>query len=116
MLVRLLAVLWVAAVAGCGGTARAAEPVRVPVVMSEFSYGAQVIEVPADRTVELEVRNAGKVDHDLVIDELGVRVLASPGRIEKMAIGPLAPGAYVIHCSIPTHREAGMIATLLVRP
>ncbi len=83
--------------------------------MTEFAYSEQLIEVPAGRPLLIELTNAGIVDHDLVIDAARVLVRLRPGQSGTARISALPAGSYVIYCSIPTHRELGMTATLVVR-
>lgn len=116
ILARVPAIALAAVLSACAAGASTLELSRVEVVMTEYSYGTQLIEVPAGRPVRLAITNAGKVDHDFVIGELGVRVLLHAGEKGSATIGPLGAGAaYAVFCTIPTHRELGMLATLLVR-
>ncbi len=113
---RIGAIPLAAVLTACAASAASPEPATIDVVMTEYSYGTQLIEAPAGRPLRLAISNAGKVDHDLVVDDFGVRVLLHPGQSGSATIRSLASGgAYVVHCTIPTHRELGMIATLLVR-
>ena len=113
-LVRAVAAL---AIVASACTARAADrdPVRLIVRMTEFSFGSPLLEVVAGRPIEVELTNEGKVDHDLVLDATGTRALLRPGQRATVSIPALEAGAYAVYCSIPTHRDAGMTTTLVVR-
>jgi plastocyanin len=57
----------------------------------------------------------GSLQHDLVIDGHGGFKLTVNGQGQtKAGTVTLTPGTYTIYCDIPTHREAGMQATLTI--
>lgn len=65
--------------------------------------------------VTVELVNEGQIDHNVVIEELGDTPVAqaAPGETATGTV-TLDRGEYVVYCSIPGHREAGMEATLSV--
>lgn len=81
------------------------------------------IQLPAtselkEGTYVFKVHNAGKVEHDLVIEggdnsgEERTKTIPPGGDAELTA--SLGPGNYTLYCSIPGHRELGMVAKLAV--
>jgi len=56
----------------------------------------------------------GSLQHTLVIDGHGGFKLTVNSGESKAGKVNLAPGTYTIYCDVPTHREAGMQATLTV--
>jgi plastocyanin len=57
----------------------------------------------------------GSLQHDLLIDGHGGFKLTVTGQGQsKVGTTNLIPGTYTLYCDIPTHREAGMQATLTV--
>jgi uncharacterized cupredoxin-like copper-binding protein len=57
-----------------------------------------------------EVKNEGKVPHDLVVKGAGVQKgtpTIAPGKSESLTV-ELKPGTYEIYCSIPGHKQLGM--------
>jgi plastocyanin len=57
----------------------------------------------------------GSLQHDLLIDgHAGFKVSVNGQGQSKAGTTNLAPGTYTIYCDIPTHREAGMQAKLIV--
>jgi plastocyanin len=57
----------------------------------------------------------GSLQHDLLIDgHGGFKLTVSGSGSSRVGKTNLAPGTYTIYCDIPTHREAGMQAKLIV--
>ena len=56
----------------------------------------------------------GSLQHTLVVDGHGPFKLTVNNKQSKTGTINLAPGTYTIYCDVPTHREAGMQATLTV--
>jgi plastocyanin len=89
----------------------------VPVTESEFK-----ITVPAEQLkpgeLTFDVRNDGKIQHDLVVSGPGVTghaktPLLNAGQSGKLTV-TLAAGTYTLYCSVAGHRAAGMVAKLTV--
>lgn len=87
----------------------AAAPAMVS--MSEFKIAAASIGAGGS----LHVMNDGSAEHNLTIQdtEFATSNLAS-GATELLDVARLGTGSYVMFCSIPGHREAGMEAALTV--
>ena len=90
----------------------------VQVRESEFKIAAPATVAKAG-TVTFVVENAGKIQHDLALQGAGVPAsaktpLISPGKSAKLTV-TLAAGTYTLYCSVPGHRAAGMVATLVVK-
>ena len=68
--------------------------------------------------VTFVVTNPGPVQHNFVVEGDGLRA-ESPAfkanSTNNYTLKGLAPGEYRIVCTLPGHREAGMVATLTVR-
>jgi uncharacterized cupredoxin-like copper-binding protein len=65
------------------------------------------------------VKNAGKIQHDLAITGGSVAgktktPLLSPGATGKLTVS-LQTGNYTLYCTVPGHKEAGMVAQLAIR-
>jgi FtsP/CotA-like multicopper oxidase with cupredoxin domain len=93
--------------------AAAASPTVIDVELSEFAIsGASA--VPAG-PVTLRVTNSGTMQHDLVIDSLGVKTpLLSPGESHDLELGTVTEGSFEMYCSVAGHKESGMSTTLTV--
>lgn len=61
-------------------------------------------------------KNTGALEHDFVVDELGISEAAEAGRDEITITIPedAEPGDYEFYCSVPGHKAAGMVGTLTI--
>ena len=114
----LFALLFVSALASLAAVAALmagpTTPARVSVEMAEMVYRPVTVTIPADRPVSLELRNTGGLEHDWSVDALAFSPNVRPG--QSAVVELMAPaGTYEVYCSLPGHREAGMVATLEVR-
>ena len=64
--------------------------------------------------VALRFENPHAAPHAFRIDELGVDMAIAPGEQSLILFKPEQPGSYTFYCSVPGHREAGMIGKLVV--
>ncbi len=110
------ALLVAALVAAAVGAALAgASPQTVKVSAKEFAFEPKEVKVRAGQPVRLVLENKGVIEHDLVVDKLGVKIQAiQPGKTVELTFTPKAKGRYPILCSVPGHKEAGMTGTLVV--
>lgn len=70
--------------------------------------------------LEIDSRNAASIPHDIALQEgtdgaeLGKGATVSNGGVSRVSVN-LRPGRYTFYCTLPGHREAGMLGTLTVR-
>jgi len=105
---------------------------------SDFAYSVPSLTVKAGETVKLTLNNVGALEHDFVIEKIDVKtkVVKDSGSDEHHAHGVEAnydlhvsaqvgetsviqftvaePGTYQFFCSVPGHKEAGMVGELIV--
>lgn len=64
----------------------------------------------------ITMTNAGQLEHDFTVDELGIKeVTPSNGDTVTITIpNDAQPGEFEFYCSVPGHKEAGMVGTLTV--
>jgi plastocyanin len=101
---------------GCGGNGGDADGNgggAITIVATEFEFDPADVSIPADTATDITIDNQGVVEHDWTIDELDVEIYADPGESVTQSI-TAAAGTYEVYCSIPGHREAGMVGTLTV--
>ncbi len=122
-------VLVAAVVAGCapqgssvpvtpqGQTEQPDQVAAVGIVIREFAFEPQPLKVKAG-TVRFKLMNRGAVEHDFAIPSLAGhnehgRHLVRPGETKIIELD-LKPGTYAAICTIPGHKEAGMVVTVEV--
>ena len=110
------------------------------VEMTSFAFAPDVMEVAAGDVVEIAIQNVEPLLHDLTIDvidaDVHVSFLAGTGQhahqdpeteadvhfaLTERGSGIVhlkinEPGEFVFYCSVPGHRESGMVGTLIVQP
>ena len=86
----------------------------VPVSLVDFTFRPRDIRVRTEQPFNLQVTNQGGIPHDLTIPALGVQVVVRPGQQVITGLQAPVPGTYDFYCSVPGHREAGMIGRLIV--
>ena len=82
---------------------------------NEYSFNPSSITVSAGDKVKIIFRNDGERNHDLVIEELGIRTkIINSGETDTIEFEVKQPGTYTFFCSLPGHRQAGMEGKLIV--
>lgn len=121
ILVVLLASLTAVSMAGCSSAGQADRSGATGTATDTATLVAEDIayrDIPdrlAAGDVAIELVNEDQVNHNVVIEELGSDpvIEAPPGETATGTVA-LEPGNYLIYCSVPGHRQAGMEATLSV--
>ncbi len=85
---------------------------------TEFKWAPKEVTVAAGE-VTFTVTNKGTIEHNFVIEDAKKKVLKQvdgiqPGKSMQIKVS-LKVGKYAIVCSVPGHREAGMVGTLIVK-
>lgn len=112
------------AVTACGGgqagpSGPAATASRaIQLVASEFKFDPTESSASAGQ-VAFTIRNSGSIEHDFeLIDEKGASLakipIIAPGSSERVS-ATLAAGRYSYVCTLPGHKQAGMVGSVAVR-
>jgi plastocyanin len=90
-----------------------AEPIVLE-AQDPFQWSSNDISAAPGQVIE--VTNAGLLEHDFVVDELGISEPLPAGEVVEVTIPADAPvgDTYVFYCSIPGHRESGMEGALTI--
>ena len=83
----------------------------ISVGATEFAFDPAAIEVSAGAEATITLTNKGTVEHDITVDALSVKIYATPGQTVSGTV-TAAAGSYEFYCSIPGHKQAGMVGTL----
>lgn len=62
-------------------------------------------------TVTFVVKNAGKIGHNLTVQGGKHTATIAPGATAKLTV-TLAKGSHTLYCSVPGHRQLGMVTKL----
>lgn len=104
----MIAVLAVV-LAACG-----APTLKVTLIAEDINWNITAINAKVGQPIEITFTNAGALDHNLVIEELGVDILLASGQTEVVTVTVDHPGTIPYICSIPGHEEAGMVGEIVV--
>jgi uncharacterized cupredoxin-like copper-binding protein len=135
----ILFLLTIAAVvlAGCAGGSDS--PVEIKLEASGLKYQPATFEVVAGQPVKLTLVNNDSVEHDFSILEIPMasmgataepmaghnmgdmttdpqlHMAVATGASNSLEFTPTKSGAYEFFCTVPGHKEAGMVGTLIVK-
>jgi uncharacterized cupredoxin-like copper-binding protein len=87
-------------------TQQQASAQTVQVTETEFRIALAGYKAKAGKFT-FEVKNAGKIPHDLAIKGGPKTALIQPGQTATL-VATLKPGKYHLYCSVPGHEQAGM--------
>lgn len=90
----------------------AAEVVTVDLV--DIAFVPNQITIPADTDVTFRFENKGAAPHDFKIDDPEVYSGSLSGGQSSEVVVNLPAGEYTFYCTVPGHRQAGMVGTLIV--
>ena len=92
------------------GAATETAAVVVKVTEKEYSIKLSPAKVHSGK-VTFDVKNAGKVTHNLTIQGGKHTPNIGPGKTATLTV-TLKKGSYTLYCSIPGHRQLGMVTKL----
>ena len=91
----------------------------IDIVATDFKLEPASVSVPQG-VIAFAVRNQGVLDHNLAIEDSRRQIVANSANIAAGGFatlnGNFPPGTYTMVCTLPAHREAGMVGTLTVTP
>ncbi len=86
----------------------------VDIVATDFSFKPAEVSVKVGEVVNLRLANQGVTVHDLVVPGQGIWLVVPAGRSATTGFRTDRAGEYEFFCSVPGHREAGMIGRITV--
>ena len=83
---------------------------------TEFSFHPSEIAVRKGEEVTIIFKHVGKIAHNLVIGEFGVRTdTILGGKRDTVTFTPTKTGTFPFWCAVPGLRDAGMEGKLIVK-
>lgn len=144
MFKRTVWLLWLFVIlfgASCSDPGRSEPAVTdLSLVAADIVYDTEHLEAIANRPVRLTLENSGALEHDFSVREIDVadvhttaaasddhdmshvetepdlHVAAPPGGSSVLEFTPTQAGEYEFYCTVPGHKEAGMVGALIVAP
>ena len=96
------------------GSVAMGDVLSVKVEGGSFYFKPNVIEAKLGQTVKVEL-TAVSLQHDFVIDALGVKVPVTPsGKSSTVEFTADTLGEFEFYCSVGNHRQQGMVGKLIV--
>ncbi|MBD0383153.1 cupredoxin domain-containing protein [Paenibacillus sedimenti] len=86
------------------------------ITATDFAFTPQNLTIRAHENVKVTLANTGKAEHDFEIEGANVHIHAMPGSKDSDVIRIDKPGIYKAVCTLPGHKESGMVITLTVTP
>ena len=83
---------------------------------TEFSFSPVAIQLVVNEPFTITLVNGGKDEHDFDIIGTDIHVHAKPGKSNKVSGNIPKAGTYIAVCTLPGHKEAGMISLVEVSP
>lgn len=101
---------------GASGVMTAGTTKEFAVTGTEFAFAPNTLTVAAGDTVKVTFTNNGTYPHNFTIDALNVKgKTISPGQSDTVTFAATKAGTYQYYCSVPGHKDKGMIGTLTVQ-
>jgi uncharacterized cupredoxin-like copper-binding protein len=79
----------------------------------QLAFASKIATAPAGQ-LKVEMPNKSTTPHDIVIDGKGEGKVVQGGGTSSFAAS-FTPGKYQYYCSVPGHKQAGMLGTLTVK-
>src|SRR5262249_49440876 len=81
------------------------------VTLTEFAISPSMITVPAGG--KLDITNSGTVNRSFLVEGTTVATKElEPGESQSLDLKDVKQGTYIVSCTIPGHKQAGMVAML----
>lgn len=88
---------------------------KINISGNEFSFDPSSLILQRGERAEITFENTGNLPHNLTIEgtEIATKTIAG-GKSDTIEFIALSSGTYTIFCSVPGHREAGMVGEFMV--
>ncbi|MEX2355723.1 MAG: cupredoxin domain-containing protein [Thermaerobacterales bacterium] len=99
---------------GCPFGRQQGQAVEERVVMGEYFFEPDSITVPADSELTLVIPNEGTLEHNFMLEEMGVDQDVPAGEERTVTFTANQAGTFTFFCNVPGHKELGQAGTLHV--
>jgi uncharacterized cupredoxin-like copper-binding protein len=86
---------------------------QTAVTAKAFAYEPATLTLKPGQPLNIALTSTDML-HDFTIDGQDFHLSADPDKTTTGALTIAQPGTYIVYCTVPGHREAGMEATLTV--
>lgn len=87
---------------------------EVTIAAEDIKFDKTELKIPANTDVKVTLENKGMLQHDWAVDELNVMIdILDAGEKGSVTVNADA-GEYEYYCTVPGHKEAGMVGKLIV--
>jgi plastocyanin len=102
---------------GGGGGGEGGAGGKITIEMSEYKFSPDTLTASPGATVQVTLKNVGALQHDFHVDVVNATSpLVDPGKSTDFSFtAPSQPGQYQFWCTVPGHKELGMVGTLTVQ-
>ena len=104
---------------GCGGSkgneSASISSGEVVIKASEWKFEPGRISIRAGEPITLVLKNDGKTTHNVDFASLGIDLQAEPGQSKSITVTPNRTGEFEFACTLPGHRDSGMVGKLVSR-
>jgi plastocyanin len=109
-LITLLAIvlLGLGALAGCGSGGNKTSAASAELEADNFYFKPTAFTLKAGQQAKIVVKNNGNVEHNLTVEDLGVKKDVEPGKSANVSVTPPA-GTHPFHCAYHPDQMKGAI-------
>lgn len=89
---------------------------EIVVEASEYKFNPAEVHVKKGETVKITLKNAGRMNHDWMVENMGGASLdiVGAGQTGSITLTPSQKGTFTTYCSVGNHRQMGMVGKLIV--
>lgn len=102
---------------GGGGSSSGGGGGKITIEMSEYKFNPSTITVSPGASVTVTLKNVGTLQHDFHVDAVNATSpMVDPGKSTDFTFtAPSQAGTYDFWCTVPGHKELGMVGKLEVK-
>jgi uncharacterized cupredoxin-like copper-binding protein len=108
------ALLGTVVLSACSSGPATAEQLKVSA--SEFMFDPTSLTLKIDEPVQATITNTGSLKHTFTIPDLDVDAVLTAGQTVTVKFTPTESGTFELLCTVPGHKDAGMVGTVSVSP